>query len=61
MRRITFALLVMFAFFGNNAHAQLEVVFSGNPVVQPNGQVSVDVSVNNFDNLFGVQFSMMIL
>jgi gliding motility-associated-like protein len=58
MRRITLSLLVVFAFFCNHAQAQLEVVFTGNPTVMSGGQVSVDVSVNNFDNLFGVQFSM---
>lgn len=58
MRRVLLSFIIAIAFLCNTASAQLEVVFSGPATVAPNGQVSVDVAVNNFTNVISAQFSI---
>lgn len=58
MRRVLLSFIIGIAFLCNTASAQLEVVFTGPPTVTPNGQVSVDVAVNNFSNIISAQFSI---
>lgn len=56
-----FLILFVFGFFlFNSAQAQqdLEVEFSAAASVAPGGTVTIDVSVNNFDNLISAQFSI---
>ncbi len=58
MRKVILSLTAAFTLICNISFAQLEVIFTGNPVAMPNGQVSVDVSVNDWTSLIGAQFTM---
>jgi len=57
MRKIFITLLTSLFFFLNNTNAQLTVTMSSVEVEQ-NTQASVDITVNGFTNLLGVQFSI---
>lgn len=57
MRKIFITLLTSIFLFLNNADAQLTISMS-NIEVDQNAQASVDVTVNGFTNLDGVQFSI---
>ncbi len=58
MRRLLVSLFVALFLSSNISFAQLEVVFVGVPTATSGGQVSVDVTVNNWTDLIGCQFSM---
>ncbi len=57
MRKIFITILTSLIFFLNNAEAQLTVTMSSVEVDQ-NAQATVDITVNGFTNLLGVQFSI---
>ena len=57
MRKIFIIILTSIFIFLNNADAQLTISMS-NIEVDPNAQASVDVTVNGFTNLDGIQFSI---
>lgn len=57
MRKILFTLLTVFLFATGDANGQLTVSMSSSEVEQ-NAEATVNVSVNGFTNLLGVQFSM---
>jgi gliding motility-associated-like protein len=57
MRKIFITILTSIFIFLNNADAQLTVSMSS-VTVEQNTQASVDVTVNGFTNLLGVQFSI---
>ncbi len=57
MRKILLTLLTVFAFAIGGANGQLTVSMSSSEVEQ-NAEATVNVTVNGFTNLLGVQFSM---